>query len=99
MNVREAIGALPPVQAGETWNPNGTFHPYGYNHVDGHVICPSCLRYNQEIRKTCVHCNADLSHPITGGVLHFPGFGYMADCKKEIDNEVLRKIFGKNYGI
>jgi site-specific DNA-cytosine methylase len=97
MNVREAIGDLPPVHAGETWKPNDTFHPYGYNHVDGYVICPSCLKYNQEIRKTCVHCNFDLSHPIKGGVLHFPGFGFMTDCKKEIDNEKLREIFNKNY--
>ncbi|MCF0255196.1 MAG: DNA cytosine methyltransferase [Bacteroides heparinolyticus] len=96
INVREAIGDLPPLQAGECWGGTGmnaVFHPYGYNKREGYVICPSCLKYNLQKRKHCHFCNYDLANPITGGVLRFPGLGTLIDTKIDIDNSRLRELF------
>lgn len=59
-NVLEAIGHLPPIQAGETWR-GGV---YEYKVKDGYVICPNCLKYNQEKRKVCHNCNEKLTSEI-----------------------------------
>ena len=92
----EAIGELPPLQAGECWGTKGknaVMHPYGYNKKDGYVICPSCLKYNLQERKNCHHCNYDLTNPITGGVIRLPGLGTLIDTKVDVDNTMLRKAF------
>lgn len=70
VTVREAIGDLPPIQAGEIYDGE----PYGYDPEPGHVICPYCLRYNQDIRKACWNCGEDLSQPFRGGVYRGNGF-------------------------
>lgn len=88
--VMEAIGHLPALKAGDVWDKDP--HPYGYDHVDGYVICPQCLEYNKEERTHCIHCGRELSNPIKGGVLKFPGIGTMLDCQKPIDNFELMKI-------
>lgn len=91
LTFREACGHMPPLHAGETWG-ESVFHPYGYNAYPGHVICQKCLYYNQETRKKCHHCGAEITNPIRGGVLNFPGVGYMIDCQNKIDNEKLREV-------
>ena len=93
VHVQEAIGHLPPVDAGEHWGKhwkNGRFQVYGYNPKDGYVICSNCLQYNQEIRFECHNCGCELSDSIRGGVLHIPGFGVMMGTKTHIDNDELR---------
>lgn len=54
--VMEAIGHLPPIEAGETWK-GGT---YTLKEREGYKICPSCLRFNQEARTNCHHCKMEL---------------------------------------
>lgn len=96
INTIEAIGELPPLQAGECWGTvgkNAVFHPYGYDKKDGYVICPSCLKYNLQERTHCHHCNYELINPIRGGVLRIPGLGTLIDTKKDINNTLLRKYF------
>ena len=90
MSVLEAIGELPPIKAGQGWGVD-TYHPYGYNKVDGYVICPRCLKYNKEERPNCIHCGMTLDHPITGGVVRLPGLGTLIDTKVKVDNELMRK--------
>lgn len=90
MSVLEAIGELPPIKAGQWWGVD-TYHPYGYNKVDGYVICPRCLKYNKEERPHCIHCGMPLDHPITGGVVRLPGLGTLLDTKVAVDNELMRK--------
>ena len=90
VTVREAIGHLPPIQSGEHWGKD-ILHPYGYNPIDGHVICPNCLHYNLESRIGCNNCRQKLSNPIRGGVLYMPGLGMMLGTKNHIDNDELRK--------
>lgn len=89
-SVLEAIGELPYLKNGDNFDKNP--HPWGYNHRNGYVICPRCLKYNKEERKHCVHCGQHLANPITGGILQFPGIGTLINCEKEIDNEELYKI-------
>lgn len=92
----EAIGELPPIQAGEQWGikgKNAVIHPYGYNRKDGYVICPSCLKYNLQERKTCHHCNYSLTNPIRGGIVHLPGLGTLLDTQVDVDNAMLRNLF------
>ena len=96
ISTMEAIGELPPLQAGECWGEagkNAIIHPYGYNKKEGYVICPSCLKYNLIERKTCHNCKYDLTDPITGGVIRFPGLGTLIDTKMGINNDLLRRIF------
>lgn len=88
--VMEAIGHLPTLYAGETFEKDP--HPYGMNPRQGYVICPRCLKYNKEVRQNCIHCGQKLDNPIRGGVLKFPGLGTMIDCKEHIDNNMLHKI-------
>ena len=88
--VLEAIGELPPINSGEAWGKN-VYHPYGYNHRTGYVICRKCLKYNKEERSKCIHCGEDLKNPIMGGVLKIPGLGLLIDTENSIDNEDLRK--------
>jgi len=88
----EAIGNLPPLHSGETWGKD-VLHPYGYNPIDGYVICPKCLKYNLDSRLKCHNCGNDLSEPIRGGVLYVPGIGIMMGTKNPIDNEELRKCY------
>lgn len=78
VDVREAIGDLPPIQNGETYQGN----PYGYNKKEGYVICPSCLKYNKKVRTHCHDCGKELSNPITGGVFFYNGMT-MLDCKND----------------
>lgn len=81
--VLEAIGHLPPIEAGETY----TGKAYGYNKKVGYVICPKCLKYNKEIRKNCHNCNFDLNqYRITGGV-YLTEFGKLIDCQNSIYNK------------
>lgn len=92
----EAIGELPPIQAGEQWGikgKNAVIHPYGYNRKDGYVICPSCLKYNLQERKTCHYCNHSLTNPIRGGIVHLPGLGTLIDTQVDVDNAMLRNLF------
>jgi site-specific DNA-cytosine methylase len=91
VTVRETIGDLPPLSSGDQWGKT-VLHPYGYNAIEGHVICPKCLKYNKVERKYCHNCGCELSNPIQGGVLEFPGIGTMVDCQRPIDNEKLKKI-------
>lgn len=90
VNVQEALGDLPPIQAGESYNGKA----YGYNAKDGYVICPKCLKYNKENRTTCHNCKKELNNPIRGGVLHLNGMT-MIDCKNKIDNDELSRVFKK----
>ena len=83
VTTREGIYDLPPIQAGETYNGE----PYGYDPAPGHVICPACLKYNQDIRKSCWNCGEDLSAPIRGGVYRGQGF-LLLDTQKPIRKEV-----------
>lgn len=82
--VREAIGHLPPIRAGESWT-GDKVKPYGYDAADGYVICPHCLQYNLEQRKKCIHCGTSLENPIRGGVFVVPGMGVMANMTKPIN--------------
>lgn len=66
-NVMEAIGDLPPIEAGETY----MGQPYGYGAKPGYVICPKCLKYNQEKRIICHNCEASLKNPIKGGIYKY----------------------------
>lgn len=96
VTTREAIGDMPPIQAGEQWGlkgKNSIIHPYGYNKEDGYVICPVCLKYNLNERTNCHHCDHDLSEPIRGGVLKIPGIGTLRDTQVEIDNNELREQY------
>lgn len=68
MNVWEAIGDLPPVSAGESYEGE----PYVHNNQKGYVICPACFKNNKEARKICVHCGSEINNPIRGGILHAP---------------------------
>lgn len=86
--VREAIGHLPPIQAGESWS-RDKVRPYGYDHAEGYVICPECLQYNREERPSCIHCGHLLDHPIRGGVVVVPGVGTLANTTRPIDNGLL----------
>jgi site-specific DNA-cytosine methylase len=95
VNVLEAIGHLPPVQSGEHWGKD-VLHPYGYNPMEGHVICPNCLHYNLESRLECHECGNELTNPIRGGILNFPGIGMILGTKNHIDNNELRKLY--SYG-
>lgn len=61
MNVMEAIGHLPPIQAGETWS-GGT---YTLKAKEGYHICSNCFQYNQKIRKICHQCKEELTGSIT----------------------------------
>jgi site-specific DNA-cytosine methylase len=79
VHVLEAIGDYPTIRNGMTYGGE----PYAYNHRDGYVICPHCLKYNREIRKHCHECGGELSNPIRGGVFRFPGLGYMAGIEKK----------------
>ncbi len=88
--VIEAIMDLPPLKAGQSWGVD-TLHPYGYNHKDGFVICPRCLKYNRDVRSSCIHCGMPLDHPINGGVVRIPGLGTLIDTKKPVDNDLLSK--------
>jgi site-specific DNA-cytosine methylase len=97
VRVLEAIGHLPPVRASEHWGKGG-LHPYGYNAIDGYVICPNCLHYNVFSRTECHSCGSELSDPVKGGILHMPGIGVMVGTKKRIDNEELRKYQYDNLG-
>ena len=92
VTVLEAIGHLPPLHDGEHWGKD-VLHPYGYNPVEGHVICHACLHYNLDSRNECHHCGTDLSDPIRGGILHLPGFGIMLGTQTTIDNEQLRNSY------
>lgn len=82
VTVREAIGDLPPLNAGESY----TGEAFGYDAVEGHVICRACLKYNKQSRTKCHYCNYSLSNPITGGVYHYNGMTMM-DCKNNINKE------------
>lgn len=90
VTVQEAIGDLPSLQAGESYNGG----PYGYNAKDGYVICPKCLKHNKENRKTCHKCKNNIQNPIRGGVFHMEGMT-MIDCQNKIDSNELRTIFTK----
>lgn len=90
--VLEAIGDLPPINAGETWGKD-VIHPYGYNHQEGYVICPQCLKYNKEARKECIHCGYLLTNPITGGILRIPGLGTLIDTSRKVNNEKIKEMF------
>lgn len=92
VDVLEAIGHLSPIEAGETWNGN-VVKPYGYNKREGYVICPRCLRYNNEERATCVHCGMPLDRAITGGVVRIPGLGTLFNTQKNINNALIQKYF------
>lgn len=76
--VREAIGHMPPIEAGQTWR-GDTVVPYGYDHADGYVICPECLKYNLKERTHCIHCGHLLDNPVQGGVFVVPGIGTLID--------------------
>ncbi len=80
VTVREAIGHMPPIQAGETY----MGQPYGYDSVPGHVICPRCLKYNKEKRTECHSCKTDLAKAFKGGVYHYGGLTLL-DCKNNIN--------------
>jgi site-specific DNA-cytosine methylase len=54
--VLEAIGHLPPIQAGETWK-GGT---YTLEEREGYLICPNCLRFNQQTRTNCHNCKKEM---------------------------------------
>ncbi len=82
--VREAIGHMPPIQAGQSWD-NNTAGPYGYDHADGYVICPHCLQYNREERTECIHCGYSLENPVKGGIFIIPGIGALIDTKTPIN--------------
>lgn len=82
VTVREAIGEMPPIQAGETYDGQ----PYGYDPIEGHVICRKCLKYNKVKRALCHYCKSDLSNPITGGVYHYEGMTLL-DCKNKINSK------------
>lgn len=86
ITVREAIGDLPPIQAGEKYE--GA--PYGYDAEPNHVICPVCLKYNKDVRKRCWFCSADLSTPITGGVYRGHGFKIL-DCQKSVSDPAIHR--------
>jgi site-specific DNA-cytosine methylase len=88
--VREAIGHLPPLHDGEEWG-RDVWHVYGYNALDGYVICPACLEYNRQERTECHSCGRELSSPIRGGVVRIPGFGTLFDTKMPVDNDFLRE--------
>lgn len=92
VTVQEAIGHLPPIEAGEAWGED-VFHPYGYNYKEGYVICPRCFQYNKNERTRCHNCNYPLDEAIKGGVLRFPGMGTLIDTQKPIDNKLLRRVF------
>jgi site-specific DNA-cytosine methylase len=81
ITVREAIFDLPPIKAGETYM--GV--PYGYDPIEGHVICPACLKYNKKERPHCHYCNTELSNAITGGVFKYPGVATLIDTKVRIN--------------
>jgi len=97
----ETIFDLPPVRSGEQFGYDSNYkeksvlHPYGYNKIKGHVICPACLKYNIEVRNDCHNCGYDFIHGSIndGGVLVVPGIGYMAGIKEEIDNDYLRENY------
>jgi hypothetical protein len=91
VTVREAIFDLPPVKAGEHYN--GA--PYGYDPIEGHVICPACFKYNKKERPYCHYCNTELSNPITGGIFDYPGVGMLIDTRVKINPE---KHFVKGKG-
>lgn len=59
-HVLEAIGHLPPLEAGKTWK-GGI---YNYKVKEGYVICPNCLKYNQKIRSICHSCEKELTGEI-----------------------------------
>lgn len=61
MNVMEAIGHLPPIEAGETWR-GGV---YTLKAKEGYNICSNCFQYNQKIRKICHQCKEELTGSIT----------------------------------
>jgi site-specific DNA-cytosine methylase len=92
VTVREAIGDSPPIKAGETYD--GA--PYGYDPIDGHVICPACFKYNQKERPRCHYCDTELLHAITGGVFKYPGFATLIDTKVRINPE-LHFVAGKGF--
>jgi site-specific DNA-cytosine methylase len=92
VTVQEAIRDLPPINAGSCYQGE----PYGYDPVEGHVICPSCLKYNKKERSCCYYCNTELSHPITGGIFEYPGVGTLIDVKVRINPE-LHFVKGEGY--
>ncbi|MDR0371587.1 MAG: DNA cytosine methyltransferase [Prevotellaceae bacterium] len=84
VTVREAIFGLPPLKSGETYEGE----PYGYDPIEGHVICPSCLNYNQKERQQCHYCKSELTGAITGGVFKYPKAGLtLIDTKARMNPE------------
>lgn len=83
ITVREAIGDMPPIQAGQSYSGEA----YGYDAIDGHVICRNCLKYNKEHRDKCHNCKKNLRNPILGGVYHFNGMT-LFDTKNKLTNTI-----------
>ncbi len=81
VTVKEAIGDLPPINAGETYDG----HAYGYNSVPGYVICSKCLNFVKEERNICQNCKNKMDNPIKGGVYRIPGMGILIDTKNKIE--------------
>ena len=92
VTVREAIFDMPPLKSGESYDGE----PYGYDAIEGHVICPVCLKYNKKERQNCHYCDAELSNPVTGGVFKYPGVGTLIDTQVRI-NPQLHFVKGKGY--
>jgi site-specific DNA-cytosine methylase len=94
VTVREAIFDLPPLKEGESFDDNPV--PYGYDHIEGHVICPHCLKYNQKERTRCHYCKSELSNPIMGGVFWHPLGMTLIDTQVRINPEK-HFVAGKGY--
>lgn len=80
VDVREAIGDLPPLQAGQEYKGEA----YEIKRLEGYVICPNCLRYNHKVRDNCHNCEAPLNNPITGNVIKIPGM-IMINTEKSLE--------------